>query len=473
MSTTFVAAENALTMIENSLKALLISLTVLCAGCSKNSPAGEPEEDKYYTEGKEYIDNLFSVYYWWYNQVPTGVTWTRDFFAYFDAHIVPQDRWSWMQTGEEWRDSQSGTVSNSFGISFAQPIEGYNDYNVYVRYVLLNSPMYNSGVRRGWRLDGIGGYRVNELIQSSEGINTLYVEMNKPTNEYVFTAPDSTSHTLNVTAAKISTPTYLDSRIFTSEDYPGLTGSVAYLNYRTFVSTMTSDIKESFAKFKTAGVQDLILDLRYNGGGSTEALDTMISLIAPEKLNGEIFSVMTHNDQLSSLDDSDLYSISDGTLALNRLFVITGNGTASASEVLINGLRDGLGANNLITVGDTTYGKPNGMYAFAYPEGPETDYYSSADYVFFPICFYSCNRAGEQIPDTGFIPVLCEGDDLYHDWGADERLISDCLRYIVNGSFGETKASDFGNGIALRAEGNRILVEEDAPGYGKMIGRRR
>ena len=372
-----------------------------------------------------------------------------------------------METGKEWRDSQSGTAVSTFGIMYGQPI-ALGDYDIYVKYVLTGSPMYGAGVRRGWRLEKIGVYEVSSLIETEEGIETLYDEMEKMMNDYVFVDPMGNIHEMQVQASTFTTSTCLDWRIFTSEDYPGLNHKVGYFNYRSFVAPLVGDITKVFASFKAEGVGDLILDLRYNGGGSTEALDTLVGLLVPEKLDGDIFSVLTHNSNLSDLDEKSRYSVSDHTLSLNRIFIIIGNGTASASEVLINGLRSGIGVSNVITVGEVTFGKPNGMYVFAYPQGPDSDYYSKADYVFLPICFYTCNKDGEQIPDYGFVPSHSVPDDLYHDWGVDERLINDCLTYITKGHFlPDTEVTKCGNMCSGR-KGLQIIREENAPGYGKL-----
>ncbi len=445
-----------------------LALCFVVNGCSKDSSSSyESDEERYYGEGKEFMDEMFHVYYWWYESIPATVSWNRDYFEYFYAHLVADDRWSWMETGDEWRNSLSGTVGNTLGIEYGQPVS-QGDYDVYVRYVLMNSPMYNAGVRRGWKLEKIGNYEVSALIETEDGIITLYEEMIKMRNDYVFIDTAGNRHEINVLASTISTPTYLDRRIFTSEDYPGLDHKVGYLNYRTFVLPLISDITESFALFKTEGVSDLILDLRYNGGGSTAALDTLVGLIAPKKCDGDLFSVIIHNRNLSELNEECYYSISDNTLSLDRIFVITGMGTASASEVLINGLRSGIGKSNVITVGETTYGKPNGMYVFAYPQASGDDYYSKADYVFLPICFYTCNKDGEQIPDDGFVPLHYVPDDLYHDWGVGERLINDCLAYIANGNFPPETDVRKCNASGYVRKAHKIAREENAPGYGKL-----
>ena len=93
---------------------------------------------------------------------------------------------------------------------------------------------------------------------------------------------------------------------------------------------------------------------------------------------------------------------------------------------------------NIQHVGDTTYGKPNGMYIFPYPA--DNDKYSKGDYsglkyVFYPICFYNLNRNYEKIPDKGIIPDNYRPDDLYHDFDAKEDNIAACLHHIVHGTY--------------------------------------
>lgn len=451
-----------------------LALSVLFS-CSKSTEEPSPEPtpspvepvSRYELQGKAMLDEIFTYYYWWADSTPTGVEWTSDFEDYFYDHIVSEDRWSWMTTGDAFRDSEEGVSTGSYGVAFGQPVDGYGDYLIYVRYIFPGSPMAAQGVTRGWRLDKIGGYAISDLIRSEEGIETLYDELDQDSNSFEFW-DGSESHSFEVSKTTISTRSYLDRRIIGPDDYPGLDHSVGYFNYWTFNSNQSEDIAGTISMFRDAGVSDLILDLRYNGGGSTDALATLVSLVVPETLEGEVFSVMKHNRYLSDYDESTRYSVADTSLQLSRLFVITGSGTASASEVLINGLRDGLGAQNLITVGDTTYGKPNGMYAFAYPEGTSSDYYADADYVYLPICFYSTNRSGEYIPDTGFAPDIHLPDDIYHDWGTEELLTKTCLD-IITGARTKGAVPAFAPSEKVSDGCVRISSPEDSEHYGLLV----
>ncbi len=447
----------------------IVSLAFL-ASCSKSEfePTPDPKpEDDYEQIGKSMLDEIFGTYYWWCDESPTQVGWNSDFYDYFDKHLVSVDRWSWMTSGEEFRDSQEGVSSSSYGFSLGQPIEVYGDYNVYVRYVFPDTPMAGAGVCRGWRMDVIGTYRVADLLKSEAGVTLLNSELNRDSNHFEFWDGGST-HSVDVSKAAISTRSYLVRKVFAPGDFPGLNRYVGYFNYFTFNDYLDSDIAETVSLFWNSGISDLILDLRYNGGGSINALSKLVGLLSPSELDGKVFSITKHNKNLSTLDDYTYYDIPGESLELRKLYVITGAGTASASEVLINGLRDGLGAGNLIMVGDTTYGKPNGMYAFAYPEGSKSDYYGKADYVFLPICFYTTNNSGQYIPNNGFVPDIYVSDDLYHDWGTDELLIKTCLE-LITGARTKSSPADITPDREILTGGFRIPVGEDSGNYGRLI----
>ncbi len=153
--------------------------------------------------------------------------------------------------------------------------------------------------------------------------------------------------------------------------------------------------------FQAANVKELILDLRYNGGGDAAATQLLSNYIAPASANGKIVARRKHNDKLSAYD-SDVNTMTvvqrvSNSLDLNRLIILTSGGTASASEIIVNGFKPLM---NVLQVGRTTYGKPNGMYVWFYPENEEL----YPDYVFLPIAFYSVNSLGEGDYENGIVP---------------------------------------------------------------------
>lgn len=396
------------------------------------------------------------IYYWNATMNSETPIDNIDVFKYFDNLLVGKDRWSWMETGSDYNASETG-VYTTYGANLGQPIEYYNDYDLKIRYVYDGSPFAKAGITRGWTLKAINGTDVMTLIKN----DTFYSTYNNPNNSFTFTDLEGNTVTKDITATQINTRSVITSKVFTNADYSSLPHSVGYMLYNTFNENMTSDISDAMSKFSAAGIKDLILDLRYNGGGNSKACDFLAGYIAPKSSDGKILVKREHNSKYSNWDDkkesTSYISRKTDALNLNRLYVISGKGTASASEIIINGLAPFM---EIIQVGDTTYGKPNGMYVFAYPEKN----YTNADYIFLPICFYSVNSLGKGNYEDGIIPTNYRPDDLYHNFGTTEDLIKGCLYHITFGKFPDlpTKSKATDNGKKYR-----INMEEQSRNYGR------
>lgn len=408
---------------------------------------------------KEFLFSIMNDIYFWYSNVPQNInSKPLSLFQYFDTLLVDNDRWSWMMTGEDYISMQSG-IYKTYGASFAQPIDYYNDYSVRVRYVFANSPMSENGVKRGYELTHLNGTPVENLINNGTINNVLA----QNSNNFTFKDLNGIPFSFTASSRVVSTRSVLKSLVFTPEDFPGLNHNVGYLNYYTFNSNMLSDIDDAINLFNSSSISDLILDLRYNGGGDGESLKYLASRIAPTSANGQILASRKHNNRYSSWDGNaettTLIQRVNGSLNLNRIFIITGKGTASASEVIINGL-DPL--TNIITIGRTTYGKPNGMYVIPYPK----DDYDSPDHVFLPISFYNVNKLGFGDYEDGLVPDQSRADDLYHDFGKEEDLIKSALTFIATGSFPSLPIAQEIKQITL--PGRKLTTDEDKPNYGRF-----
>ena len=461
---------------------VVVVLLASFSACEERiDPAPEPSvkeeetQDVQDIQAKNFLKKYMGLYYYWYKDIPSGVKTSLPIEKYFDALLVPQDRWSWMTDAESYLYSESGVVVGTYGASLAQPIEFYDDYDIRIRYVYPGSPFDKLGVTRGWTLTHVAGTPVMNLIIDGIFNSTYYVSP----QTFTFTDLEGKSHTFqNVSAAKtLNTRPALKTEIFTAEDFPGLDSPVGYFLYMGFESStdaqgkpMLDDISEPVAKFKAAGCKNIILDLRYNSGGSVDASDSLVNLLASSSANGKVYTQRKHNDILAKdYDQSTIVRRSANSLDLDNLYIITGEGTASASEMVLNGLKPLMSVHH---VGDTTYGKPNGMYVLMYP-GSNADYdnyergdFSKLEYVFLPICFYNKNGLGQDIPDTGIVPDNYIADDLYHDFGVSEKNIKACLYHIVNGSYPESERA-----VRTKSAGGRkiALAEEDTdPKYGKM-----
>ena len=475
------------------------------------------EEEKANLKALKYLKNeiMDSYYYWYKDMREVSYSYKTDIFDYFDKILYKKDRWSWMMDGPTYVADESGVMYGTYGVSFGQLRDPANsqttlDYHVMVRYVYPGSPFEAAGVQRGWILTKLQGkYVVQEdpdnndyWLSDNANVQRFNEILNYPSTtipcKFTFTDCDGNTHEVSVTAAEsLNTRPCLTKMIFTAADYPGLTEPVGYFHYLGFKAdddingkSMLNDITEPMAYFKEHNVKTLIVDLRYNGGGDSRASDLLVSYLAPVSARGKVYVTRTHNNKLSSEDKSqkieeplkiieDLESKYNVTFTakpdspeFKRLYFITGKGSASASEMSLNGLKPLANVNH---VGGVTYGKPNGMYVFMYPYTSkdrvayERDDYSNLQYVFLPICFFNKNGEGTDIPDDGMVPDNLRADDIYHDFGVNEDNIAACLYHIVHGTYPAAPVYSTKAGRSkVEAKGVELPNKED---YDKNYGR--
>ena len=185
-------------------------------------------------------------------------------------------------------------------------------------------------------------------------------------------------------------------------------------------AALGSGLDSAFSELKAGGATELVLDLRYNGGGLVSVAQHLAGLIAGSARAGEVFVQFTHNDRQSSRNSAYRFEALPQALGVQRLVVITTRGSASASEAVINGLRPYM---DVKLVGDRTYGKPVGQYGFNF-----------CDKVLYPVCFLVTNARGEA-DFFGGIPADCAaGDDVDHPLASpSEASLAEALYVVRNG----------------------------------------
>ena len=235
-------------------------------------------------------------------------------------------------------------------------------------------------------------------------------------------------------------------------------GKVGYLHFRTFFGDANQRLLEEFAQFRSAGVRNLIVDLRYNGGGSVPIAEGLATLIGgPELFENNRRTVMSrriHNrllagfgwDQTSyfgcgAYGSPDLVAKCENESSLRdleKVVFITSGGSASSSELVITSLQP---YENVALVGERTYGKPVGQYGFNFcRQDPNDD--GSGLALLWPVSFATVNSQGFE-DYYGGLPVECEvSDDLSNPLGApEEARIAAALRYIETGSCGASAST--------------------------------
>lgn len=189
------------------------------------------------------------------------------------------------------------------------------------------------------------------------------------------------------------------------------------------ISTKTySEFQRIFNRFASQGITDLIVDLRYNGGGYVTVQEKLANYLVLNAGNGGTMMKQQYNDKYTQYNETTNFKKA-GSLNLNRIFFIVSNNTASASELLINNLKPYV---DVKLVGPSkTYGKPVGY--FNIPVGN--------DWYIFPVSFRTINKNGEGSYFNGMALDAQAADGLDKDWGdLNESLLATAVRYITTGS---------------------------------------
>ncbi|MBX3254051.1 MAG: hypothetical protein KF862_07925 [Chitinophagaceae bacterium] len=397
------------------VSALLITGTI---SCKKNDPNPNAEIN---SEAWEYAKDI----YLWNTQLPSGFNPS----GYSDPNAVmeairkysnepgfsdPVDRWSFGIKKSEWDDLSSG-ISGDLGLN----IFFRSDNDLRVSYVEPASPAGAAGIQRGWRIISINN---NSSISSDDAsINRIVNAIFSSASATIgFKRPDNTETTITLTAA-----TYQEQPVYLDSIYTVAGKKAGYLVYNSFLGK-PDDIKSIFSavfsKFSNQAINDLIVDLRYNGGGYVELQNELANYLVPASGNNGVMLKEEFNDNYKSHFDTTIHYSKKGDLNLDRIFFITTKNTASASELLINSLKPYMDVKQ---VGRASHGK-----AVGYFEIPVGDWYV------FPVSFRTVNKNEEGNYFNGLQPDAIVNDGLDKDWGdVNEDCLASALHYIGYGSF--------------------------------------
>jgi C-terminal processing protease CtpA/Prc len=397
------------------LHTLLLSFALLFfSSCYK-----EDEEPSNVQVVNSNIYQVMKTYYLWYREIPSvNPDSYKTPYALLDAIRSRKDRWSSIMTWEQFHSYFEEGDYVGHGVSFKGDEEG----NLVVAFLFDNSPLKIAGVERGWILKSVNGTG----ITPQTNFNTLFGEdVAGVENTFIFEDLAGQSQTIISKKQIISINTVLEKKIL---DAGGK--NVGYLAFESFITPSTQELDSAFAYFNSTGIQELIVDLRYNGGGQMDVAQHLAGLISSSTLGGKIFCKYQHNDRVSSLDTTVTIPEGMSSPDINRVFFIASRGSASASEALINGLDPWM---DVQVVGDSTYGKSVGMYVLDF---------SAYGYMFMPVCFKlsNANDFGDYL--SGLPANAYVDDDLKHALGSPDELCTKAiLQYISTGSYPATKKS--------------------------------
>ena len=359
-------------------------------------------------------DTLFDIYFWYRELPSTDPALFDSPEAYLEAvRFRPRDR-SFSFIGSraqiEAFFSQSQFVGFGFGTKQAARRE------VRVTQVFAESPASEAGLERGAVLLAIDGRQVSELLENEEFGSALGPNVIGVSVELTWRTVRGETRSAVLTKRAVTIPTVSDTSVFDLDGLP-----VGYLHFRNFVEPSISALDRAFRRFRAQGVTNLILDLRYNGGGLVDVSQHLAGLIGGVRTNTKVFVEFFHNDKNTFSNQTLRFEDPPKAADLPRLVVITTRASASASEVLINGLRPFL---PVTIVGDRTFGKPVGQYGFNF-----------CDKVLFPVSFETRNSLGEGEFFSGLKADCAAADYLNRALGdPEEASLAEALNFLRTGT---------------------------------------
>ncbi len=321
-----------------------------------------------------------------------------------------------------------------------------------VLYVLPGSPAEKAGLRRGDEIVKVNGTKIT--LYNYEDI--MYDYMLYPTAGASVSMVLSGGRTVSMTPAAIpSTPIVCHKTL----DRGGK--KVGYLMFSAFETGYASDgssyeyedgLEEIFSGFRSQGVSEMVLDLRYNGGGYLSTAQVLASLMIPAGKLGSVMASLMYNDDIMKSHTADELgspirfrsSLASKTIGLDKIYVLATDMSASASEEVINALR-GVDVE-VVHIGTTTEGKNVGMDYFGQTFGA---YY----YEMWPVTFISANAKGFYQYENGFTPQYEYdewNDDVWYDLGDEREALLSIALDLIDGKTPSKQAS------LTRASGRRL-----------------
>lgn len=376
---------------------------------------------------RSYMDEV----YLWYSEIPTvDASRYATPTAYFNALRVrkptasgqPRDRFSFTYDTHAFDSLINSGVEAGYGIQWAIVP---NTRIVRVAYAVPNSPAALAEVKRGATVLRVNGNDINTMPRDPLVAALFPSELGIRTTLMLYEVDPPRTHQVTLTSANVTKAPVPTAQVLNTP-----TGKIGYLVFHDHLATAEDPLIQAISQFRDAGIDSLVLDIRYNGGGYLYIADELASMIGGNTVAGHVFEKLQYNDKRSTDTNHSTFQFvrtsytshqTLPTLALPRLFVLTDSGTCSASESVINSLSPFL---EVVRIGGTTCGKP---YGFTGKDNCGVSY--------FPIEFQGTNSAGFGDYADGFMPSCTARDDLGHELGdTREAMLAAALNYQATGS---------------------------------------
>jgi C-terminal processing protease CtpA/Prc len=440
---------------------LLISLSFAFYSCAPLTPEdGSPAANKLVNQ---FVYDAMSNYYLWADGVNSKQPNSNKPQDYFQTLLSSTDKaqgWSFITDDAQSLVAEFSGTPKEFGfvIAFGKINGKSNEYFALIEYVYPNSPAANAGLKRLDMLTAIDGKPITqenyEKFYGNETITITRYKAIPSTSGFSGSYED-----IQITPATIETNPVLYTNVY---EIGGK--KIGYLFYTSFISNYNNDLYSVFANFKQNGVSDVIIDLRYNHGGSVTAAVYLASLLAPRNVveSKTNYVIMNYNSYLNNYFDAEKISRTyklgeygskeknpiDANLNLQKVYIIATSDSYSASELTIHCLRPFM---DVIHVGDSTGGKYTASWTIhAYDENYGMPFYKAETltksnknllykWAIQPIvAIYADKNKQDFLADGCLIPnnEITEGNGYVEGWreigDTDDTLLGEAL-YLISG----------------------------------------
>lgn len=454
---------------------LLASLLCVCLSCGSGGSSAyqdsagkcatprsgsDPVTNKSYpdkpgslNDEKSWLKGWETDFYLWYGELPNPDPSTfTTVLKYFDALKTPlttisgkpKDQFHFTYATTDWEKLSQSGVEAGYGVTWAL-VARAPPRKLYVAYTEPNTPATTAGLVRG---DEVTMVDTAALVDGDKNVLNagLFPAALGETHTFIIKKRvGGATPTISLTSAAITSNPVQNVGII-----PGSSPPAGYILFNAHIATAEQKLIDAINTLKSAGAKDLVLDLRYNGGGYLILASELAYMIAnPSRTSGKTFEKTIFNDKYTTNDPITSHPLSptpfvSSTVGLSttpnqalphldfdRVYVLTGGGTCSASESVINGL---LGVDVQVNlIGHNTCGKPYGFY-------PQ----DNCGTTYFSIQFVGQNQKGFGEYSDGFVPggggqagpPGCQvADDFAHDLGnaAEARVVA-ALQFRANGT---------------------------------------
>jgi hypothetical protein len=468
-------------MIKKPFYYLLILITVF--SCSKIKV--EPSED---LDVNNFIWKGLNAFYLWQEDVPNlannrflnsnsyqsflgSETNSENFFESLLYQRNSVDKWSWIVQDYVALENSFQGISVHNGMEFGLVYEKGSTTNIfgYVRYVLPNSDASSKNVTRGMVFSSINGEKLtisnykNLLFSNSEyTINLADYNEGNPIN--------------NGTSIDLTKSEYTENPVLITKTISTGSKKIGYIMYNGFTSNFDRQLNAAFLTLKNEGITDLVIDFRYNGGGSVASALYLSSMITGQ-FKGQLFSKQFWNSKIKfsnpeQLEDYFTDQMNTGgsqeaihSLNLDKVHIITTGSSASASELVINGLKPYI---DVITIGTKTHGKYVGSITlYDSPKLYDKEgINNSHSWAMQPIVLEIKNKLDTNDKD-GFDADILLAED-YNDLGVlgavSDPLLNRAITYITTGAKGkhqvnENQFKEFFNSKLAQPASNNMYIK--------------